>query len=42
VPAILFHRQLTEHVPMALVRYAGGAGFLIVGAILALGAWGIF
>lgn len=41
LPAILFHRQLAEHIPMARVRLAGGAGFLLVGAILALGAWGI-
>lgn len=42
VPAILFHRQLAENIPMAPVRYVGGAGFLLIGAILALGAWGIF
>jgi len=42
LPAVLFHRQLAEHIPMAPIRYAGGAAFLLVGAILALGAWGIF
>ncbi|NRD88261.1 hypothetical protein C8024_00535 [Sphingopyxis sp. BSNA05] len=42
VPAILFHRQMAAHVSMARVRYAGGAGFIIVGMIVALGAWGIF
>tara|TARA_R110001599_G_scaffold166998_1_gene356823 strand:+ start:237 stop:803 length:567 start_codon:yes stop_codon:yes gene_type:complete len=42
LPGILFYRQLTENVPMAPIRYAGGAVFLLVGSILALGAWGIF
>lgn len=42
VPAILFHRQLAENIPMASIRYAGGTAFLFIGAILALGAWGIF
>jgi len=41
LPAILFHRQLTEHIPMASVRHAGGAAFLLIGSIVALGAWGI-
>lgn len=41
LPAILFYRQLTDTIPMAPVRYAGGAAFLLVGAVLALGAWGI-
>jgi putative Ca2+/H+ antiporter (TMEM165/GDT1 family) len=42
LPAVLFHRQLAEHIPMAPIRYAGGAAFLLVGTILALGAWRIF
>ena len=42
LPGILFYRQLTENVPMTAIRYAGGAVFLLVGSILALGAWGIF
>tara|TARA_R100001244_G_scaffold6593_6_gene7874 strand:- start:18094 stop:18513 length:420 start_codon:yes stop_codon:yes gene_type:complete len=42
LPAILFYRQLADHVPMVAVRYTGGAGFLLIGAVLALGAWGIF
>ncbi|MEH6790977.1 TMEM165/GDT1 family protein [Parasphingorhabdus sp.] len=42
VPAILFRQQLAEFVPMAAIRFAGGVGFVLVGAILALGAWGIF
>ncbi|PIX66859.1 MAG: hypothetical protein COZ43_04365 [Sphingomonadales bacterium CG_4_10_14_3_um_filter_58_15] len=41
LPAILFYRQLTENIPMVPVRYVGGALFLLVGTILALGAWGI-
>jgi putative Ca2+/H+ antiporter (TMEM165/GDT1 family) len=42
VPAILFRQQLAENIPMQPVRYAGGAAFLLVGTIVALGAWGIF
>ncbi len=41
VPAILLRQQLADHVPIQAVRYAGGAAFLLVGSILALGAWGI-
>ncbi len=42
LPAILFRRQLAETIPMAPIRYAGGAAFLLIGTMLALGAWGIF
>jgi len=42
LPAILFHRQLRDNIPMATIRHAGGAAFLLIGAGLALGAWGIF
>ena len=41
MPAILFHRQLVDNVPMATIRFAGGGAFLLIGAIVALGAWGI-
>lgn len=42
VPAILFRRQLAENIPIQPIRYIGGTAFLVVGGILALGAWGIF
>ena len=42
VPAILFYRQLADHLPMATIRHAGGAAFLLIGTVVALGAWGIF
>ena len=42
LPAILFYRQLTDHIPMAIIRHAGGAAFLLIGTVVALGAWGIF
>jgi len=42
LPAILFHRQLRDNIPMVTIRYAAGAAFLLTGAVLALGAWGIF
>ena len=42
VPAILFYRQLTDHLPMATIRYAGGGAFLLIGTVVALSAWGIF
>lgn len=41
VPAILLRQQLATYVPIQTVRYAGGAAFLLIGSILALGAWGI-
>ncbi|WP_417620745.1 TMEM165/GDT1 family protein [Parasphingorhabdus sp.] len=41
VPAILLRRQLAEHIPIRSIRYAGGGAFLLIGGILALGAWGI-
>ncbi len=42
LPAILAYRQLTDNMPMTTIRYAGGAAFLLIGAIVALGALGIF
>jgi len=42
LPAILFYRQLRDNIPMVPIRHAGGAAFLLTGAGLALGAWGIF
>jgi putative Ca2+/H+ antiporter (TMEM165/GDT1 family) len=42
LPAILLRRQLAENIPIVPIRYAGGAAFLLIGIILALGAWGIF
>ncbi|MEO9599114.1 TMEM165/GDT1 family protein [Parasphingorhabdus sp.] len=41
VPAVLFRRQLAENVPIQPIRYGGGAVLLVIGGILALGAWGI-
>ena len=42
LPAILFYRQLRDNMPMGAIRRVGGAAFLLTGAGLALGAWGIF
>ena len=41
VPAILLRQRLAEMIPIAVVRFVGGAAFLLVGSILALSAWGI-
>lgn len=42
LPAILLHRQLAENIPIVPIRYVGGAAFILIGTIVALGAWGIF
>tara|TARA_R110001599_G_scaffold8801_4_gene43733 strand:+ start:26885 stop:27421 length:537 start_codon:yes stop_codon:yes gene_type:complete len=41
VPAILLQQRLADAIPIAKVRFVGGAAFLLVGGILALSAWGI-
>ncbi|WP_339688406.1 TMEM165/GDT1 family protein [uncultured Parasphingorhabdus sp.] len=42
VPAILLRQRLADAVPMQAVRLFGAAGFLLIGSVLALSAWGIF
>ncbi len=42
VPAILWQRRLAEVIPIRAIRVVGGVAFLLIGIILALGAWGIF
>ncbi|WP_138104309.1 TMEM165/GDT1 family protein [Parasphingorhabdus sp.] len=41
VPAVFLQRKLAELIPIGPLRYVGGALFLLVGLVLALGAWGI-
>lgn len=41
VPAVIFQEKLARMLPVRAIRYIGGGIFLLIGAIIALGAWGI-
>ncbi len=41
IPAAILQRQLSDILPITLIRRTAGGVFLLVGAVLALGAWGI-
>ena len=42
VPALLLHERLAKLLPLSRIRIGGGIAFIIIGAVLALSAWGIF
>lgn len=41
IPAIILQRSLVDHIPIDAIRIGGAILLLLVGAFLALGAWGI-
>lgn len=41
VPALILHEKLAELLPITLIRNTGGVLFLMIGAVLALSAWGV-
>ncbi|MEP3225220.1 MAG: TMEM165/GDT1 family protein [Parasphingorhabdus sp.] len=41
VPAIVFQEKIAEILPFRLIRRGAGLVFLLIGAILALSAWGL-
>lgn len=42
VPAILLQRRLADEIPVRAIRHFGATVFLVIGILLALGAWGLF
>lgn len=41
VPALIFQEKLAQMIPIKPIRYSGGIIFLMIGAAMALSAWGI-
>lgn len=41
VPALIFQEKLAHVIPIKPIRYSGGIIFLMIGAAMALSAWGI-
>lgn len=41
VPAVILQEKLARTVPIRVIRYTGGGVFLVIGAMLALSAWGV-